>query len=242
VAFTQITVTCRFAVNADGQLPAGSVSFTPTASMSNGGSTVPAKAKSVALVDGVGTIVLDANDDAGTVPSGTGYKVTEHIVGSPRTYTVVLAHAQPAVNLADLVPATTTANYAYVLLDANGHVPIGELPVGTSSGTVAAGNDSRITGAEQTANKGAANGYASLDGTTHIPAAQVPDLSATYALVNGTVASVVRDASGKFVSDVEGGVATSVTRDSSGRIATVTTGSTTRTVTRNASGQIVGVA
>jgi YD repeat-containing protein len=72
--------------------------------------------------------------------------------------------------------------------------------------------------------------------------ARVGDLSATYALVNGTVASVVRDASGKFVSDVEGGVATSVTRDSSGRIATVTTGSTTRTVTRNASGQIVGVA
>lgn len=46
--------------------------------------------------------------------------------------------------------------------------------LGTGAQQAAAGNDTRITGAEQVANKGAASGYASLDGTTKIPIAQVP--------------------------------------------------------------------
>lgn len=45
---------------------------------------------------------------------------------------------------------------------------------GTAAGAVAAGNDARITGAEQTANKGVANGYASLDSTGKVPSAQLP--------------------------------------------------------------------
>ncbi|MEO6513849.1 MAG: hypothetical protein ABIR37_04135 [Candidatus Saccharimonadales bacterium] len=44
---------------------------------------------------------------------------------------------------------------------------------GVSAGTATEGNDSRITGAEQTANKGVANGYASLDGSGHVPATQL---------------------------------------------------------------------
>lgn len=44
---------------------------------------------------------------------------------------------------------------------------------GTASGTIAQGNDSRITGAEQTVNKGAANGYAGLNSSTRVPSAQL---------------------------------------------------------------------
>lgn len=44
---------------------------------------------------------------------------------------------------------------------------------GTSAGTIAQGNDSRITGAEQTANKGVASGYAGLNGSTVVPTAQL---------------------------------------------------------------------
>jgi hypothetical protein len=44
---------------------------------------------------------------------------------------------------------------------------------GTTAGTVAQGNDSRITGAEQTSAKGVANGYASLDANARIPVAQL---------------------------------------------------------------------
>lgn len=45
---------------------------------------------------------------------------------------------------------------------------------GTTAGTAAQGNDSRITGAEQTSNKGALNGYASLDSGGKVPSAQLP--------------------------------------------------------------------
>lgn len=45
---------------------------------------------------------------------------------------------------------------------------------GTSAGTVAQGNDTRIVGAEQTANKGIASGYASLDGSGKVPVTQLP--------------------------------------------------------------------
>lgn len=44
---------------------------------------------------------------------------------------------------------------------------------GTTAGTIAQGNDSRITGAEQTANKGAASGYAALNASTVVPTAQL---------------------------------------------------------------------
>ena len=59
---------------------------------------------------------------------------------------------------------------------------------GTTSGTIAQGDDSRITGAEQTTNKGAANGYASLDSSTKVPIAQVPTgtTGSTVALGNHT--------------------------------------------------------
>ena len=52
---------------------------------------------------------------------------------------------------------------------------------GTGAGTVAQGNDSRITGAEQTTNKGAANGYAGLNSSTVVPTAQLGTGAATNA-------------------------------------------------------------
>jgi hypothetical protein len=59
---------------------------------------------------------------------------------------------------------------------------------GTTAGTIAQGNDSRIAGAEQVANKGAASGYASLDGSTKVPVAQLPTgtSGSTVALGNHT--------------------------------------------------------
>lgn len=45
---------------------------------------------------------------------------------------------------------------------------------GTTAGTIAQGNDSRITGAEQTANKNQTNGYAGLDGSTKVAFSQLP--------------------------------------------------------------------
>ena len=52
---------------------------------------------------------------------------------------------------------------------------------GTTAGTIAQGNDSRITGAEQAANKCAANGYASLDSGSKLPTSQLPLHGSTHA-------------------------------------------------------------
>lgn len=48
------------------------------------------------------------------------------------------------------------------------------LSVGTTIGTIAAGNDARILGAEQAANKGIASGYAGLDGSSRVAWANLP--------------------------------------------------------------------
>jgi hypothetical protein len=53
--------------------------------------------------------------------------------------------------------------------------------LGVAAGTAAAGNDSRITGAEQTANKGAANGYASLNSSSKLTTSQIPTTVVTAA-------------------------------------------------------------
>lgn len=58
------------------------------------------------------------------------------------------------------------------------------IQTGTTAGTVAAGNDNRITGAEQTANKGVASGYCPLEGSSLVPAANMRTVTAVAA---GTV-------------------------------------------------------
>ena len=54
------------------------------------------------------------------------------------------------------------------------------LDVGTTVGTVAAGDDSRITGAQQKSEKGEANGYASLDSGGKVPVTQLPNAIMEY--------------------------------------------------------------
>ena len=54
------------------------------------------------------------------------------------------------------------------------------LDVGTTAGTVAAGDDSRITGAQQKSEKGEANGYAGLEAAGKVPASQLPSAVMEY--------------------------------------------------------------
>ena len=75
---------------------------------------------------------------------------------------------------------------------ANDVAAFGQIPVaGTTGGTYAAGNDSRITGAEQTANKGVAGGYASLGSDGKLVASQLPSLSVSTTYVVNSQAAML---------------------------------------------------
>lgn len=103
----------------------------------------------------------------------TDGKITTEIA---RANTAYLAKTS---NLSDLAsPSTSRTNLGL------GGAAL--LNVGTTTGTVAAGDDSRITGAQQTSAKGAANGYAGLDGTSKVAIANLPTgtTSTTVALGN----------------------------------------------------------
>lgn len=64
---------------------------------------------------------------------------------------------------------------------------------GTTAGTAAQGNDSRITGAEQTANKGTANGYAPLNSSSKVPTNNLPIVFPPVSLTDA--ATIATDAS-----------------------------------------------
>lgn len=57
--------------------------------------------------------------------------------------------------------------------------------LGTGSAQAAAGNDSRVVGAEQAANKGAASGYAPLNSSQQVPIANIPTGSTTTTVCIG---------------------------------------------------------
>lgn len=57
--------------------------------------------------------------------------------------------------------------------------------LGTTATSAAAGNDSRITGAQQMSQKGVASGYAGLDSGTKVPIAQLPTGTTSSTVVIG---------------------------------------------------------
>lgn len=81
---------------------------------------------------------------------------------------------------------------------------------GTTAGTVAEGSDSRITGAEQTANKGVANGYASLDSSGKLPSGQLPALADATASSKGII-QLAGDLAGTAAAPTVPGLADKVT-------------------------------
>jgi hypothetical protein len=99
------------------------------------------------------------------------------------------ANAPTVPGLASKVAVTTTIS-AGTGLTGGGDLSVGRtlsVSFGTTVGTVAAGNDSRIIGAEQLANKGASNGYASLDSGGKVPLAQLPTAADATTISKGII-------------------------------------------------------
>ena len=160
--------------DASGALKAGAVG--PTALQSN--SVTNAKLDVSSGSDGQ---VLTRDSGA----SG-GFAWTS-VAGSPDATTISKGIVQLAGDLSGTAAAPTVpalankANTTTTISAGTGLTGGGDLSTnrtisanfGTTAGTIAQGNDSRIVGAEQTANKGTANGYAGLNSSTVVPTAQL---------------------------------------------------------------------
>lgn len=168
--------------NATGTPLQGSLSFTPNP----GFVLFPAED---CIVAGTETATLDVNgefsielvstDNAGSNPTGWLYTVTEKIIGQKqRTYNIALPYTSGVVvELADIQPSDAAPTYIPVV---GPQGPPGVITTinGYSAATVTL--TAADVGAIATTARGAANGVASLDASTKVPVAQIPDLTAAY--------------------------------------------------------------
>jgi hypothetical protein len=99
---------------------------------------------------------------------------------------------QTFMNAASLLTQRARANFFNGITCADNAVPSPartdcQPDYGTTAGKVAQGNDSRIVGAEQAANKDAVSGYAGLDGGTKLKCSEFPTLTGDVSNANCAV-------------------------------------------------------
>jgi hypothetical protein len=116
----------------------GVVRFTPSSPMVNGTTTIAAPEWASLNKNGVLSIVLAANNDPGTTPVGTTYRVQETLTGQDtRLYDVVIPYNAPSatVDLATLAPVTTTAPAVQYVSSVNGQSGAVTISAGTDATT-----------------------------------------------------------------------------------------------------------
>lgn len=177
-------------IDASGGTAGGTVSFTPVAVLTPGGSPVPVMVTNAAgrtviassgvtrnITSGSLNVVLAATDTAGLSPSGWAYQVTWQPGGlAPETFTCFLPGSPSSVDFSALVPASV-AEALYAYLPTSGGTVSGpivlsgglQIPSGASAGDVltsdSSGNASwsPITAAEIPAATGSATGGVQLN-------------------------------------------------------------------------------
>lgn len=160
----------------------GTLSFTPNPSFI----TFPDENT---ILAGTETVTLDSNGEFTIDLASTGqgtenppdwlYTVTERIIGQrPRTYNIALPYASGAtIELSDITPTETAPTYIPVTGPQGPPGVVTSVNGYTTAVITLVASD---VGALGTSTRGAANGVASLDASTKVPVAQLPDLSATY--------------------------------------------------------------
>jgi hypothetical protein len=169
----------------DGTPLQGTVTFTPNPAMITfpDQNTIMAGSEQVTLdVNGEFTVNLPCTDTDNQVPDGWGYTVQERLIGiKPRSYFILLPYSSGAVvELSDIMPTDAAPNYIPVT---GPQGPPGFVNSVNGKHEVDPVLNAADVGALATSARGAANGVASLDGTTKVPVAQLPDLSTIYLAV-----------------------------------------------------------
>lgn len=106
MGFTMASVSHTYQ-NIDGTPGSGALTWALSQSMRNGGTTYSAGLPVVINLNSSGyfVLVLPANNDAGTIPDGTSYTVTEKIAGAElQTWSVVVPTGAGAIDFASLLP------------------------------------------------------------------------------------------------------------------------------------------
>lgn len=120
MAFTMVTVTRTYR-NPAGYPAQGTVRFVPSNPMVNGVTTVAVPVDGYLDYLGQLSVVVAANNDPGTTPTGSYYTITETLAGlSPRTYQVVVPYdaAGGTVDLSTLSPLVAAPSSSFDLADA----------------------------------------------------------------------------------------------------------------------------
>lgn len=161
----------------------GSVVFTPNVAMV----TFPNEdtmmsGTEIATLDSNGefTIDLPCTDTPDQNPDGWAYTVTEKLIGvRGRTYNIFLPFTLAVIDLADITPTDAAPAYLPVV------GPQGPPGLVTSVNGISLPNivlTASDVGAIATSAAGAAGGVATLDGSSKVPLAQIPNLGGTYVL------------------------------------------------------------
>jgi hypothetical protein len=126
----------------------GRVTIAPVTAAAGGGFIVAGVAKTEQLSAGSISTVVVSNTQATTLQ----YKVTEAIDGVVNAPPYYITPSGTTLDLSTAPRGTGTAVPMYVLLDATGKVAVAQLPVGTTAGTLTAGDDGRLAGNAKVAN------------------------------------------------------------------------------------------
>lgn len=141
MAFTMVTVTRTYKTPA-GHPAQGYVWFTPSSPMVNGATTIAAPERAVLDSTGSIAIVLAANNDPGTTPVGTAYRVVEDLTGQvEKTYNVIVPNNAPGgvASLSTLAPVTISAPAVQYVTSVNGQSGAVTITPGGGGGTDDAG-------------------------------------------------------------------------------------------------------
>lgn len=172
-----------------------------------GGNSIIIPIETASDTSGNWSVSLIPNDQI--TPSASVYTVQE---GQTTPYYIIVPEGAGPFTTASIRTAAPTAPTSGAITAANVRVASGWGGSATNvQGAVAelfTDIGSGGAGVEQTAHKGAANGYAGLDGTTHVPVALLPTIPATdisVSAISGVTATNVQAAIAELKSDIGSG-------------------------------------